>query len=660
MNKITAKIFLYFIIPLLIFFNLPIFPQNIDSIYIYNSTDTLNENYLNINKNLSASIITQNETVYVLNDSMIKFSYYQDLKELLYYFPGVFIYELGNFGYNHGIMINYLDHRSVEIHSNSISLNDPLTGTIDINDFPVEELDRIEYLTTTKSFLYGFNSNAGVFNLRKKNWFYTRTFSKIRYSESAYEETSLDGIFSKNIQNNWNIILGFRRNATDGRYTNSEYDSWNLRFLTNYAIKNNINTYFSFVYNQNNVGTNGGVDLEKTNPLDTYDRLKAHVLYNSAYQKTSQNDIQLGITGNFLNNQNHISSFILYLSNRMYYFNNPESITDTQLNRIKNHTRWIGFKLDHNVNLTNLLFKPEIKVGFEFRSSQILQASILNYKRWAQGKLTGDLKISPLDIIKINIFSRLLNFKHINTTDAGLIVELNPYDIISFNIGYSYSHRFYYDIEQVFSLIPEQSISSEKHYTSELTFFLKPNSSTNISLSYIKKHIYDASVIQPNFENNNRSNFKYATYDKVQQNLINLNINANIWKLESIINFAYNIKDFYEEPLQIHPRFFLFSQIFFKEKLFNDKLFTKIGLRTRFYSEQDSYRLDSRYNILYPNWGYILGNLFYLDAILFLQIGNAIVNVALENIFDNKCLLTYYFPLKDRSLRLGINWNFED
>lgn len=659
MNSHNNKIFYASLILILTIF-CSIYPQDIESTNIQTSNDTTNSFFLQCNDSPLNSITFSNKFKHTLNDSFINFSYYQDLKELLYYFPGVFINELGSFGYNHGIMIDYMDHRRIEILNNYATSNEPLTGLIDINNLTVEDLSRIEYINGVKSFLYGFNSNSGVINLIKKKWARTKTFSKIRYSESAYEETSLDGIFSKNILSNWNTTIGFRRDATDGRYTNSEYDSWNLRFVTHYTFENQINTYFSVAYNQKKVGANGGIDLDRTNPAETYDRLKASVMFENAYHKTAQNDFQLGLTGNLLNNPSHLTNLLLYLSNRMFYFKNIGSNTDTTLNYIKNHTRWMGIKFDHSTNLSDLLLKPELKFGLELRSSQIIQSSIIEYKRWTQGKITADLNISPLNIIKINMFSRLINYKQTNAIDAGMLLEINPYDFISLNLGYSHSHRIPYEIEQIFNETQAQNLSLEKHNTTELMFTIKPVQNTSFSISYFTKDIDDAILIRPNLENNTKSDFKYSTSGKVKQNLLNFNINSNIWKFEGLLNLLYNIRDIYEKPLQVHPKFFLFTEIYFKEKLFNDKLFGKIGLRTRFYSEQNGYKLDNRYNIFYPNLNYILGDLLYMDAILFLQIGNAIVNITLENILNNECILTYYYPLKDRSLRLGINWRFED
>jgi len=67
-----------------------------------------------------------------------------------------------------------------------------------------------------KSFYYGLNSNSGVFNLISKNFKSLKPYTKIRYSESAYEETFFDGMFSQNFLSNMNFNGGVQRVSADG------------------------------------------------------------------------------------------------------------------------------------------------------------------------------------------------------------------------------------------------------------------------------------------------------------------------------------------------------------------------------------------------------------------------------------------------------------
>lgn len=598
---------------------------------------------------------------YSISDSMIKYKYYQDLKELLYLFPGIFIYELGAFGYNHGVMVDFFDSRAFEITQNSITTNDPLGGNLYINNYAIEDINKIEYLSGTKAFLYGFNSNSGIINIKNQNYNFSKSYTKIRYSETTYEETSLDGIFSQNIYSNLNLKLGIRRNASDGRYTNSEYDSWNLRFKTNYKLLNKYDTYLSVNYNQNKVGMNGGVDLETTDINDAYDRLKATIRLERAYQKISRNDIEFGLMGNPFNNPENLTTLLLYFTNQFYYFKNYIPNSKYLSESIKNHTRWMGIKIIQDMFFTDFIFKPELHFGAEIRTYQILQSPLMNYKKQTQKRVFSDIILFPASFLKVNTFSKFMNINNINTVDAGIITTFVVNKFINIDLGYSHSHRFPYELEQWSSEIQSSKLPIEKHNIKEIILNFTPFNILNLSINYSNYQIKDAIIIYQKYQpEKNKPYFVFSPLLKTDQELINTTLKINLWKIESITNLSLNLKDKFEKHLYIHPRYFLYTEAFYNDNLFNDKLLTKLGFRFRFYSKQSSRYYDPGYDFYLPNTGYILGDFIYLDAILFFKIGNAIVNFVVENILDTRCSITYFYPLKDRSLRIGINWVFED
>ncbi|MDI6804972.1 MAG: TonB-dependent receptor plug domain-containing protein, partial [Bacteroidota bacterium] len=272
------------------------------------------------------------------SSTTIRHSNYRHLGNLLESFAGVFLYNFSSFGQPHTLLSNYTDYRTIVLAHNGISLNDPITGFYNLNYFPTENIERIEFINSTKAFLYTFNSTGSLVNMVSKFYNNNTPYTRLRYSESAYEETYLDGMFSQNILHNFNLTGGVQRIVADGRYANSEYNSWNVRLKLRHNISDNLNVYFNEIYNQNILGLNGGVDLVNTPTKDIFDEMRAVVKYSDAYEKVARNDLQLGAAGRFLPDTSSITQLIFFLSNQMRLFRDLQPPSAFQPIRESYHT----------------------------------------------------------------------------------------------------------------------------------------------------------------------------------------------------------------------------------------------------------------------------------------------------------------------------------
>lgn len=594
---------------------------------------------------------------FYLTDSQIIFSVYQNIKDLLLYFPGVFIYDLGSPGQNDGLKINFSDARSISILNNTISTNEIFSGTINLNNYPVESLEKIEFIGGTKAFLYGFNSVNGVINLKTKFYNSPKPFTKIRYSESAYEETSLDGIFSQNILSNLNTTLGFRREATDGRFANNNYDSWNIRFLSTYSINKKITLFLNNIYNQRQTNVNHGIDFENTPSNDLYDRLKTKVIFPDAYQFTTRNDIQLAMSSNFFEKAMSTNSIILYLTDQMYTYKNQMTTSVSQLNFYKLHTRWMGLKIFQDFKFLKIdTTFSELKIGAELRFSQILQSAFRAYYKAYQNNFTADFVTRPLNFVLLNIYSKYQMANQNKLIDIGGDFQIFPVKNLYLKLGYATVHRFLYEFEIIFSQPNTLTRDYELYRISEFSVNYTPFYKTTLSFSLINKDVKNSVHILPI----NRDEFNFKIQEKYNQKLLNISLLTEIWKFESRINYSQLLHEKYPELNQIHPTNNLSSEITYSDYFWNKKLLLKIGLKGKYISEQWGYYYNPAYDIFIPNKTIKLGSNKFLDAILIAQIGDAVLHIALENLFNQKGAITYFYPLKDRSLRIGVNWRFEN
>ncbi|MEK6569779.1 MAG: putative porin, partial [Bacteroidota bacterium] len=96
------------------------------------------------------------------------------------------------------------------------------------------------------------------------------------------------------------------------------------------------------------------------------------------------------------------------------------------------------------------------------------------------------------------------------------------------------------------------------------------------------------------------------------------------------------------------------------QALFQNHLDLKVGIRGKFFTSN----LGEQYN---PETMIYVENPFpelspHGSADLFLvgKVGSAYFHFLLENITDERYMLTPYFPMQDRKIRFGVEWEFLD
>lgn len=599
-----------------------------------------------------------------LDDSTIRHSNYRHLGNLLESFAGVFLYNFGSTGQPHILLSNYSDYRTIVFTNNGVPLNDPLTGYYNLNYFPTENIEQIEFINSTKAFLYTFNSTGSLVNMVSKFYNNNTPYTRLRYSESAYEETYLDGMFSQNILHNFNLTGGVQRIVADGRYANSEYNSWNVRLKLRHNISDNLNVYFSEIYNQNILGLNGGVDLENTATKDIFDEMRADVKYSGSYENVARNDLQLGAAGRFLPDTSSITQLIFYLSNQMRLFRDLQPPSAMPPIRESYHTRWYGAKLHQHLNLQeeNVILNS-LNIGTEIRSNQLLQSPVTDYKSKINAAIYAETEFSPLENATVDAYSRFdiyNSHKRFSFGSDATIKAINNFEITA---GYSNSYRFpnFYELywNNNFNTAQRTDFSPEQHSVIELGLGLNISDHLKFVSSYHHRTIKDAIVYEPTNNVYPLHQFVFTTKDKIMLQSLNSRLSGNFWKFSTNLNASLLLSSKYLTEFQ-YPDFTTNGELFFNDRFFNDNLNLRIGIKGNIISKQLGYTFEPRTGLMIPNNNFILGNSSSFDAIVLAGIGSALVHIVLENVLDNKYAIVSYYPIQDRTLRFGITWEFEN
>ncbi len=632
----------------------------------------------------------------VVSYSALTFSDYKYVGNMLEYFPGVFIYTLGSIGQPNGLIVNGL--KSVGFLSNGVPINDPLVGNYNMHLYPTENIEKIEYINGTKSFYYGLNSNSGAVNLISKSFKSLKPYSKIRYSESAYEETYFDGMASQNLLSNLNLNGGVQRSSANGMFANTAYDAWNARAKLRYDLSDDLNIYFSEIYNQNELGLNGGVDVIKTSGNYLFDRFQAVVRNSNSYEKVARNDLQFGAAAKILPDTTSMSNINFYLSNQMRRYRDQ----DLKLNF---QSRWMGVKFTQHFEFaaqqrdivseiglydnslpaestslpisTSSQERPDsagiyqenletlnqisLEFGFDVQSRQIFQGLPMGYRANTVISLFGKGEFQPIEKSIIGSYIRSDSYLKKQYLSLGADVHYGVGTGLTLMGGYSESYRLptfqenYWRDANILGEITE--FNPEKHKLLEFGFNLSWKDFINITMTYFNRNLDGAIIPTPIYNGYPYPAFSYTT-NSMNISGINAGGEIKIWKVKGIFNSTFFVKN--NSAASYLPRVNILGEIFFRDIFFKDHLDLKFGVRGRAISKQKGFEFNSLTISYLPNSNYDLGAGGSLDAFVFGRIGSAVVHIILENVLDNQYAVTTFYPIQDMSLRFGITWEFEN
>ncbi|MBU1298525.1 MAG: TonB-dependent receptor plug domain-containing protein [Bacteroidetes bacterium] len=622
----------------------------------------------------SVGILNEYKADNSIIDSVQLFTDYRYTGNLIENLPGAFFYNLGSIGQPHQLTINGLDGRSIAVMTNGIGLNESLIGVYNFHLFPAEELERIEYINGSRAFIYGLNATGGVINLVPKFHSSKRPYTKIRYSESNYEETIFDGLFAQNILPDLNFSSGVQRISYDGRFTNSAYDAWLVRVKLRYNLSEKFNIYISEIYNQNKLGLNGGINVNETQSGFTYDNLRAVVKNPDSYEKLARNDLQLGaaaclprITG--LADSTSVTNLTFFLSNQMRSYRDEENTRSPNgiFQKLNHHSRWIGVRIDQRLNLLTKEDNSDyikLDLGSEIQSRQILQSPNTGYKSSKLISIFGKGDFIPSDLMSTSAYSRYDNYLNNSTLGYGGDVNFKLTDHFTLNAGYSKSYRYPTFQELYWRDITVTgeigNFKPERHNLFESGFEFRFDKMLTLKTNIFSRKIDNTIYIKPKTVDFPFPGLEFLNAGRSVLTGINSSLTLNIWKFSGSLNTTYFITQKILDTDNQYPKYFTSGELLFRDIFFDNHLDLKAAVRGRVVSKQKGFEFNPQVGLLVPSISYELGTGGSFDAMLIGKIGSAVVHIILENVLNNQYAVTTFYPIQDRSLRFGITWEFEN
>ncbi len=593
----------------------------------------------------------------------------RSLSDILQTQSGIYVRDLGSFGKDHQITLNGIDTRGIAFFIDGIQQNNFITGNYNLYTLSTEAIEKIEYISGTEASIYGINSPGGAINLITKNFYTNKPYSRLHYSQGINGYSQTDALFSQNIFNRFNFTFELSRstygtnnaeNNYRARFPNENYDGWNFRTKLRYNISNTFNILFSHNYNKMWNGLNGGIN--RSISPNIYDELNAEVYNTDAFEKKIEHNFNLTTATHLFNDSLQLTTLSLFYINSLREYRDEENRTDGNgIFIASNHqTANLGGVLKHqwSSSFHNFLFSAETQLIEIEKSANIGKVSGKKFSASAKEEI---IFLQPFTF---SVFGRFDNIFERNALSFGANLNFTLTKNISLFGGYSSSERVPTLQELYWDTIPlqtQRSLKNEEHtlFESGLQFSLENFFQGKIS--YSNRTIQFPIIIIEQKTEEQISHLQVLQSTTRTYNAINVNFNTHYKQffLDGSISYLHQSKFLYDDiPLTLTPQLYADASLYFRDTLFNNNLDLKIGLRSKYISEQTGMKPFDEANIFVPSIESIFGPSAATDFFVMGKIGDAYIHFMWENIFGVQYMLTPVYPMYSSNIRFGVSWEF--
>ncbi|MBK8943836.1 MAG: hypothetical protein IPM32_01070 [Ignavibacteriae bacterium] len=607
---------------------------------------------------------------YVKSKQEIDFENYRTASDFLNFLPFTFQKYFGIAGSPNVPNLFFLENKNISFVQNNFSLSNSWNGSSDLNLISSENVNDIEIIPLSRSFLYNNYNSPAVIRISAQDSITEKPVSRIRYYQAPDDDASIDAMFGALIYKDLHLSFRLSNSAYTGFNDNSEYGVWKSDLKSIYRIADSLFLKLNYYHLKSNLQLNGGVDVETlfANNVILEDEIFntiAPVNFVNRYKETTINKVSSDFYGIILpNSSSKLNLEYNYSYERLRQnidITYPDSIQISSLNKFSTYN--IAFHHLHSINNLSLKFNFD----YNFTNYSIEYYNIYENKNSYSYSALIDYKIFDSTIIP-SLFFKSGSYENQLTNGFGSDVKLSINKNLKFMLGFSKFNQPYL-ISELFSLPKSEQ---EKNYvtnyflSSEISF---DNFITSISYFNISSDNTPVPVFNNNDLNLNSTKIIFPFTEEVKTEGINFFSTVKLWSFEFFINSNFllsNKSNYITKP----NKFNLFSGVYYRDKLYNDNLDLKMGFNL-FLSDNNEYQLfdfqimrsTSYYlnnSILTQFKNYKVSNTpFRIDFTLAGRIQDrATFYFAYENILGNNYYSIPFYPMPDGGIKIGISWDF--
>jgi outer membrane cobalamin receptor len=575
--------------------------------------------------------------------------------------PGVYHRDPNSQGQYEQINFRGADWRGVAVTMDGRIMNDPASGIYNLDHVAPDYLDRVEVVSGPRSFLYGLNGAGGTINLVTKQYDSNRPFSALRYSESGYQYTDVDGMYSQNIIEGLNLTLGFRHEATNGRYPNSEHSLWNGIVKIRHRFSESFSVILSEYLTSTNTQMNGGIHPDFTGLSGAFFPLETSVRNADSYEKLHRNDVNLSFVGNFFGNDSNLTNLTFY------YSNNFRQYRDETGGFIPNS---LFIQSDHTSSWTGALLTQEIRTGFQrfsfganVEQRQIEGSPNLGRRQDVIGNVRATEELFLGEYLTVAAFGRYDRYFDTDYFAVGADGSIRLGDIFRLFGGISRSHRvpgyeeLYWSDSTVTRVTP---LTDEEHTHVEIGSEISLPWNGCLRVALFQRTITDPLLLEPYGSGFVFPGIQFANREKITNNGADFHIRFRPAHLLIEASGTYLIQDQGGTSPDEFPAFSGTGGVYFWDRILDDHLGLKAGARGRYQTSQVGTEFNPEVLAYVRNAHQEISGGGTVDLVIIANIGDAYVHFLWENLLNTEYYATPFYPALDRAIQFGISWTFLD
>ncbi len=575
--------------------------------------------------------------------------------DILWKVPGVFLREFGEPGQPVQLSSIGVDSRGIALQLDGRPLNDPVFGVVNLYDIPIEYVNEVERFDGSGALYQSSNAAGGTMNFVSHQYNNSRPMTKLRFFQGAFNHILSDGIFAQNISRVLNAMFGFQRHVTDGRFSNSGYDSWNLRTRLRYNASEQLNVWISDFYTKSTIGMNGGVNPSESPSL--YDELSAVVRDPTVYQITSRHDLTAGAVGKFLTDSSSLSRATVYYSSidREYSIGGGQGAPRVSSDFLR-FSFW-GTKIQQRIDF----FSGSIYIGGEMEERHVTQSRNLTNRTEHYVGASAKTALRPIPWIDGAFSARYDKLRGDNGLSWGLSLKAKPTPWLELWGDQSRSYRFA-TMQELFwidsTLLHADNLTNETHSLVQAGVRMRWGS-IDLGLTAFKKRIEHAITLQP-WTSQYLNGFSFVGAPVVDYTGATVDARLRVWNLELSGNLTFTDTKDGGSAAPIIPRITSISELSYRDQFFGGGLDLKASFRLKTVSHHRGLQFVSSLGMFARQGFAEMPGFTSLDFYFVAKIGDAYLTFEWENPLNVNIMVIPYYPLMNRNIKLGVNWIFTD
>ena len=597
---------------------------------------------------------------------------------LLWEFPGFFQRDLGEPAKPGQFNAWGTDWRGVAILMDGRPMNDPITGTYNLYDMPMEFIQQVEDFPGVSSTAESWDAPGSAVNFVTRQYNTLRPITKIRYIQAPYNSLLTDGLFTQNLVRGLNFMFGFQRRVSDGRFNGARatteapptqgaiVNNWNVRTRLRYNFSDRFNIALTDFYTKDINGLNGGVDTSRS--VNMYDDIAAFVNSPNAVETVARRDASLIAVARLFDDSSSITQANIYYTHLLRDYVNPGS-----------EFNLLDIKDSHYAELSGIRIQQSFhsgfqntEVGIQAERSQYLTSGFYDSTAQAgsanRGKKTissGFLRSSlrPIEMTTFSISARYDEQSGQSAPSFGAGVTVNPHPFIGIFGEFGQTYRFPTFQETSWAdstILRPLAISKEKHTLVRAGVEFHLGKDNLLSFTGFDRTVDNAIVFRAAETSQGSPAVQILNINQTHTRGLVGSLNAQAGPFALLATLLYTRYTERDTTQLLTPEIIASGELSYRHKFFNDHLDAKLATRVHFMSHERGMTINPRLMLYSENSSGDIPAWTRLDLYAVLKIGDAYITLAYENLLNLNYYVTPIYPMPARTFRFGVNWAFLD